>query len=249
MAMQTTKGEELAAWTTTALLVPGLIFFSLPLAILALATTCLAFWLLFFRLAAVYAEMFAALARAWILPSPTPMSTPLSHTPVGQPSPRPRRSSRSAIAALEFTGRSNFKSQSSATLAIDTSSLRDYEGVGGWRLEGDEEEEALWMSLNSRLELPSSGRRRSFASSRPHSGRTSPELVRTPMARRSSTKSRSGSGRNSPEGYFSMPLVSSPTTERGSKVPFDTIHKRSARSSSTSLGSASSVKLTRLDVS
>ena len=31
---------------------------------------------------------------------------------------------------------------------------RDYEGLGGWRTQGDELEEGIWMGMNSRLELP-----------------------------------------------------------------------------------------------
>jgi len=37
---------------------------------------------------------------------------------------------------------------------------RDYEGVGGWRLENPVEDESLWTSINSRLELPADHGRR-----------------------------------------------------------------------------------------
>jgi hypothetical protein len=33
-------------------------------------------------------------------------------------------------------------------------STRDYESVGGWRAPGDDDEEALWQGINSRLQLP-----------------------------------------------------------------------------------------------
>ena len=36
-------------------------------------------------------------------------------------------------------------------LGICSGVVRDFEGVGGWRTE---DEDAIWMSLNSRLELP-----------------------------------------------------------------------------------------------
>jgi hypothetical protein len=34
-----------------------------------------------------------------------------------------------------------------------TKITRDFEGVGGWRTLGDDDEEALWMGMNSRLHL------------------------------------------------------------------------------------------------
>lgn len=37
---------------------------------------------------------------------------------------------------------------------------RDYEGVGGWRLGGDDDYEAAWTNINSRLELPAEHSRR-----------------------------------------------------------------------------------------
>lgn len=38
---------------------------------------------------------------------------------------------------------------------------RDFEGVGGWRLDsGETDEEVLWTSINSRLELPADHGRR-----------------------------------------------------------------------------------------
>ncbi|KAI9693255.1 MAG: hypothetical protein M1822_005251 [Bathelium mastoideum] len=51
------------------------------------------------------------------------------------------------------------KSGSAASLATfaSTGPTRDYEGVGGWRLAGSGDEEALWMGINARLELPAGG--------------------------------------------------------------------------------------------
>lgn len=31
---------------------------------------------------------------------------------------------------------------------------RDFEGVGGWRVPGSDDDDVLWTSMNSRLELP-----------------------------------------------------------------------------------------------
>lgn len=139
------------------------------------------------------------------------------------------------------------KSQSSANLAT-TTPLRDYEGVGGWRLQEDDEEEALWIGINSRLELPAAQMRRhqrSLTGSRLSSGVVSPELVRTPLTIRTTGRGMRGarSGAASPEGYFNMPPTGMTNLDRGSKVSFGD-HRKSGSSSTTSLGS---MKLTRQD--
>ncbi|TKA24846.1 hypothetical protein B0A50_06575 [Salinomyces thailandicus] len=246
MAMQSTRGEVAIAWATTAVALPTLLIFSVPLVIFAAITTTLAFWLLLWRVLAVHVDLFTALLRAWLAgPAPKPVPFPTSPGIVQrQQSPKSHRPSRSSSSRIETKKFANQKSQSSAEIAIGMP-LRDYEGVGGWRLEGDEEEEALWMGMNSRLQLPSSQvslRRKSTTGSRVQSGRTSPELVRTPLAVRTAMRSRP----ESPEGYFTMPLNMTPTVDRNSKVSFED-QRRSTRSSSISLGSTSSFKLTRYD--
>jgi hypothetical protein len=43
---------------------------------------------------------------------------------------------------------------------------RDYEGVGGWRLDkSSDDDDALWTGINSRLELPADHTRRHYRSS------------------------------------------------------------------------------------
>jgi len=232
------------AWLTVALSVPFLLLFSLPLAFFAILTTTLAFWLLVIRVVFVYYELAMTLLRASIAPStlPQPPTPPPLSPTKHRGSPRSRRASRSSSSGSSdlhvWRTTADFKSQSSATLALSTP-LRDYEGVGGWRFQEGEEEEALWMGMNSRLELPASQMRRHQRSltggSRASSGRASPELVRTPLAIRTPGRGRGpGSGAASPENYFNMPT----------RVSFES-QRSSGGSSSTSLGSG---KHTRQDV-
>lgn len=47
-------------------------------------------------------------------------------------------------------------------LSFSVGPTRDFEGVGGWRLDNrsDDDEDALWTNMNSRLELPADHIRR-----------------------------------------------------------------------------------------
>ena len=46
------------------------------------------------------------------------------------------------------------KSESLASLNSTTGPDRDFEGVGGWKISDNSDNEAIWMKINSRLELP-----------------------------------------------------------------------------------------------
>jgi len=134
---------------------PSLILVSIPLAIFATFTTCLAFALLLIRVSIVYFELGIALLRSWLVADTTKprVRGPSSHTQ----SPRPHRRRRSSVlsspSSQEFR-RPPLKSDSYVTLLGAGAPDRDYEGVGGWRVEGQEPEEAIWIGMNSRLELP-----------------------------------------------------------------------------------------------
>jgi len=134
---------------------PSLILVSIPLAIFAAFTTCLAFALLLIRVSIVYFELGIALLRSWLVSEPTKRRSRGSSSPAQ--SPRPHRRRRSSVLSSppsqEFR-RPPLKSDSYITLLGAGAPDRDYEGVGGWRVEGDEPEEALWIGMNSRLELP-----------------------------------------------------------------------------------------------
>ncbi|KAI0457808.1 hypothetical protein F5B21DRAFT_463287 [Xylaria acuta] len=142
---------------------------ALPLALCAGVTTILAFLVLFLRLFLVYFDVgletlrYVLLGHATegryvtshgtpaIAPDSSADSTPLP-SPTATTSRYRRRSKRqvggggsgSISPVLGFDG------LSSVTPSIGLE--RDFEGVGGWRLEGVNEQQ--WYNLNSRLENP-----------------------------------------------------------------------------------------------
>jgi hypothetical protein len=130
-----------------------LILVSIPLAIFAAFTTCIAFALLLIRVSIVYFELGIALLRSWLIAEPTKPRGKGASSPTPLPHRRRRSSVLSSPSSQEFR-RPPLKSDSYVTLLGAGAPDRDYEGVGGWRVEGDEPEESLWISMNSRLELP-----------------------------------------------------------------------------------------------
>ncbi|KAJ4353594.1 uncharacterized protein N0V89_005324 [Didymosphaeria variabile] len=136
------------------LLGPPLLFLvSFPLAIFAAVTTGIAISLLAVRVSIVYFELGVALVHAYLFPEPAKPAPrrvipPVSPTRFRRTSSTPQDG---APAARLYT-----KSGSSASLINVTqmANARDYEGVGGWRYYEGEEEEAIWMGMNKRLELP-----------------------------------------------------------------------------------------------
>jgi hypothetical protein len=122
---------------------------------------------------------------------------------------------------------------------------RDFEGVGGWRMSGDDDEEALWMGINSRLQLPAETPTRRHA--RSLTGGVSPgqrwsagsEAFRmSPVQSRARTPVRFAIEDES--GYFPMQPVSA---NRRSSVGSDSIkhHKRRKSGSGGSMSSTTSV--------
>ncbi|KAF1939791.1 hypothetical protein EJ02DRAFT_407746 [Clathrospora elynae] len=156
---------EFSMWNPAYAVAPFvLLMVSIPLAIFAVVTSSVALSLLSLRALAVYMQLAVAVVGAWLSPPPLKYASPyrrsLSPTSARQ-SPtrqRHRRSSSGSAASTQgtaaHTSRLTQKSGSLTSL-IGTSELtRDFEGMGGWRMTGDEDEEALWMGINSRLELP-----------------------------------------------------------------------------------------------
>ena len=230
---------------------PVLLLVSVPLATFAVLTTTIAFWILLFRVVLVYIALGSALLRAYISPasSEQPVDLP-PRSPLRERAMQFQRSSKAdSVGGAETPKRRPTKSESFASL-VGPGSHRDFEGVGGWREAGDDEEEALWMGMNRRLELPSDTIRRhhrsSTGGSQRFSGVTSPEMVRTPLTIKTDLPvRRRGSGASSPESYFNLPLTSSLTTldaGRASKVSFDD-RRKSSSSSAVSVGSVG--KITR----
>lgn len=232
--------------------VPFFFLLSLPLAVFAILTTTFAFWILLFRASIVYAELFAALIQAYLTPTSllqkdlSPASSTRADSP---PSRRTSRSSSLESGVLMWTP-TNRRTRSSLALASGLHN-RDYEGVGGWRISVDDEEEAAWMGMNRGLELPaapSRGHRGSWAGSRLPSGAASPELLRSPVAMRTPNRGMfNGSEMPSQDGYFSMPLTSMTNISRSSRVSFSQEDRPKSWQSYSSLTSLGSVKPTRQD--
>lgn len=149
---------------------PLLITFSLPLAFLAFLTTTFAASVLLLRLVLVYIELAIYLLPHYILLAlHLPVLTSLtvvksvapsrrnSNTPSSSP-PRTRRSRRLSSTSLSSQTPALRGSASAISLPLPQSNpLRDFEGVGGWRLssnDSDDEGDDPWTRINSRLVLP-----------------------------------------------------------------------------------------------
>ncbi|KAI9710831.1 MAG: hypothetical protein M1828_002029 [Chrysothrix sp. TS-e1954] len=144
---------------------PAILFsLSLPLTVLAVATTVLAFSTLFLRVSIVYVELGLALISSWlsalfIEPIDKPKERIMSLQP---PTPQPRANSlrQSFDAGIILPPATTIqlsrssRNPSFASLVGNNGPDRDFEGVGGWRVSRDMREDAIWMGLNSRLELP-----------------------------------------------------------------------------------------------
>lgn len=173
---------ELNFWNPLYAVAPFIIVIvSVPMAIFAGVTTSIALSLLAFRGFIVYAQLGTALLGAWLSPTPTkPVAVQRQHPTPERSSPprnRNRRYSNHGDGSTPQdtiipTSRLGPKSGSFSALLGEGGLARDYEGVGGWRDTGNEDEEALWMGINSRLQLPAEipGRRHQ----RRHTGEQSP---------------------------------------------------------------------------
>ncbi|KAH3971734.1 hypothetical protein HBI80_093320 [Parastagonospora nodorum] len=163
-----------------------LLSISIPLAIFATITTTIAFFLLFCRVFVVYIELVVAIVGAWLSPEPPKkLPLPVQHSPTAStPAPLAVTRHRQLYSSLGIS----IPSQNIVVPAVKPGRLdisngmlqttntsdvpRDYEGVGGWRTPGNDDEEALWMGMNSRLQLPGESPARRHH--RSQSGETSP---------------------------------------------------------------------------
>ncbi|KAK0718179.1 hypothetical protein B0T26DRAFT_644683 [Lasiosphaeria miniovina] len=150
------------------LVVPFLCMFTIPLAIFAGITTALAFSVLMFRVAVVYLDIaltlipqyFVSRSRPRILSSSAVSGTgnhEHQHSYSRDGRPRSRHSSQVSLASI---GTITPIHEDEVTPLITESGLtpsvgmdRDFEGIGGWRLD-DDGDDANWANINSRLELP-----------------------------------------------------------------------------------------------
>jgi hypothetical protein len=173
---------------------PLLLLVSIPLAIFATITTTVAITALTIRVSIVYFELGVALIHAYLLPPPQkPLPSRSSPKRASPTHPRTRRSSIASAASLDQPQRIHRKSDSFVSLIGTSDVTRDFEGVGGWRVSGGDDEEALWMGINSRLELPTARPKRRHQRSLTGGSQSqrwtwSPEALRmSPMQSRSRT--------------------------------------------------------------
>jgi hypothetical protein len=188
------------------ILVP-LFLLALPLAVCAFFTTTVAVITLTVRVSIVYFELALALLQAYIFPAPAKAAVGKSRSRHASPHRvRSRRSSAvsnspSQDGSLARTPRLNNKSASFVSLVGTGEATRDYEGVGGWRLSNGDDDEAVWMGINSRLELPAIIPKRNHHRSLT-GGSQSPRYSWSPIQSRARTPIHFEE-KHTPEGYFS----------------------------------------------
>ncbi|KAF9693374.1 hypothetical protein EKO04_008572 [Ascochyta lentis] len=243
---------ELNPWNPLYAAAPFItVLVSIPLAIFAVLTTSIALSLLAFRSFVVYTQLGTALLGAWISPVPPKPVAP-QHQPRSpeRTSPPRTRNGRSASNASGTSSRNNTvpvsrlgpKSQSFTALLGGGELTRDYEGVGGWRDTGNEDEEALWMGINLRLQLPAASparrhqRRHTGGQSPQQRWSRSPEAFRmSPVQSRARTPNRAvGSAEHVNGDYF---LIQPMNNTR----PISTVSDPSKRHNRRLSGSASSI--------
>ncbi|KAL6861122.1 hypothetical protein J3F83DRAFT_236289 [Trichoderma novae-zelandiae] len=158
-----------------AFVVPFLLVTTIPLAVFAGITTTFAFSILLFRVFVVYLDIALSLVSQSLAhltessvaglhhlrpPRPSPASSSSVHSRANSVSPsasstllkrhRRRRPSSSVYSAGSATPASDM----GLGLIPSVGAERDFEGVGGWRLGGDDDDDELWTTINSRYELP-----------------------------------------------------------------------------------------------
>jgi hypothetical protein len=239
-----------------------LLLVSIPLAVSAIATTFVAVAALLCQGLVVYFNLGTALLIAWLSP---PSKPPAAHK---QPLPstsspeqlspqrhRNRRSSNTSNASSQDTtvGVSSLapKSGSFTALSCSNDMRRDYEGVGGWRDTGDDNEEALWMSINGRLELPAGPplrrhQRSLTGGATPNSRRNrSPEAIRmSPVQSRARTPMKQTvDDRYGNADYF--PLQPLPSSRSASNIsdPSKKHQRRKSGSASSTSSAASGIMM------
>ncbi|KAI1107437.1 hypothetical protein F4804DRAFT_160388 [Jackrogersella minutella] len=151
---------------------PFLFFIALPLALCAGFTTILAFMVLFLRLFLVYFDVGLETLRYVLVGSAQQTRSVASQQTASETTP-PASLEPSPSSSPEFRHRRRRKTQGSASsgsitpsTSLDgfalTSSIgleRDFEGIGGWRLDrvdidADAADDHQWYNLNSRLDIP-----------------------------------------------------------------------------------------------
>lgn len=220
----------------TLIVSPVLLLISIQLTIFAAITTTLAFSTLFFRALLVYAELAAALIHDQFADHTLSKGNITTSKKLAEEKCPRRKSRRGSTASASSNG------GSTTPKAPETSGFgvyggggvtRDFEGVGGWRVPGTEDEDELWTSMNSRLELPAigdEGRRNHYRSRTSGSLSTYRLPVKSP----------------GPEEYFTNRIASKSTTALDTANIGKTLLRRkpSNSSSGSSQGSTHTLHLT-----
>lgn len=234
-----------------ALVIPSLVFITIPLAVLAGITTTLAFSVLIVRVLAVYLDIVISLipqslsgtTPAGAASSSSPMyrrlnglktpSSPTSPSASSQQTPRAlrhHRRRRSSASAISGGGSASSVSERGLGLIPSVGAERDFEGIGGWRVGRDEDQDDVaWTTVNPPppersplIHLPrhharsASGRPTTPGEGGPYlmmkSGRTrSPETRPSKRASPNSSRARTPTGPRlsfaplgQPDGYFAL---------------------------------------------
>jgi hypothetical protein len=201
---------------------PLLLVLSIPFAVFAIFTTTIALSALAFRALVVYIELAVVVIHNYMFlrPPSRPSRRPRSHASRdGVHRRKKRRSSGSSVVSDQGFVVPVDRDIGGFALAGSVGIERDFEGVGGWSLSGPNED-ALWTSMNSRLELPAEERqrrhRRSLTASGIPSGNAesrsrrewrygSEGIAISPIMSRARTPPATAFGPSgSPDGYFSF---------------------------------------------
>jgi hypothetical protein len=232
---------------------PVIVLVSLPLAIFAIVTTTMAVIALTIRVSIIYVELGTALVHAYLFPPPLKPASKRPSRRSSYPNAFPNVPP-DAMSSLDATtpatpSRLHKRSGSLASLIGTNGITRDFEGVGGWRDGGDDEEEALWMGMNSRLELPAATpkrnhRRSTTGGSVGHRRTWTPEVLRmSPRPSRARTPIYTCHEKQAVESYFPVQGNSDVRTLSRSdsmgKTELDAKRKKTSGSSSSSASSIS----------
>lgn len=241
-----------------ALVPPLLLLFSIPLAALALLTTTLAFSTLLVRVLIVYIELALVVAHNQFfrrVPSKTtqpPGKGNLSSSTSGHQRRKSRRSSAGSAGSEQGSITPKAGDTGNFGLITSTGIDRDFEGVGGWRFSGPDEEDPQWTSTNSRLELPAAvgELKRKHNRSLTSGGLSTSRIIGEPYLpdsfSRSTMQSRARTpptvhiaGPASPEEYFvTQPLSRSTPAFDTANIGKAISHGRTSSSSTLSSGSS-----------
>lgn len=235
---------EVSLWNPVYALAPFLLLsVSIPLAVFAVITTSIAISLLACRAFVVYVQLLVAIIGAWVDPEPpkktsTPRQSPLLLSPEASSPNRQRHLHSSSTPSQETimpSAKVSYPNTRGTLLPIPPANEtpRDFEGVGGWRTPGNDDEEALWTGMNARLQLPGDTPKRRHQRSR--SGGSSPELLRfSPVDSRARTPVRFAVQEE--EDYFSPHGMTSARRMSNASESSKSHKRRKSGSSSSSCG-------------